>query len=627
MSMNLRYVLLILILSNLVIALAQQDRGIRLIIKDPESGQDIQPYNDSWAILIGVDKYKNVRSLDYAVADALSMKKLLAERFGFPEKNIILLTNEQATHENIRKAFGSLYRVNADDRVVIFFAGHGETIDLATGGQMGFIIPVDGKAKTMEELYSTSISMQTVKELSSFISAKHVLFLIDACYGGLAATGVRSLSKETKGYIKKVTAARARQILTAGGRGEQVVERSEWGHSAFTFKLLDGLGRELADLDNDGIIRASELASYIQTNVSAITWNRQTPQFRSFAEDEGEFLFIPSFTQSQHRPGITPEIPVKENKQDKDIFDVSDIEREIFKERITKEKEKEEIRARLQELKDAFARVKAIHASLAESQIKIAAWRRFLSAFSEDIPGITEDDEIRNEAERRMELLKKGLGEDYVNSLGMAFKRIEPGQFEMGSNNYVGEAPAHKVSISRAFHLGIFEVTQSQWFELMGTNPSFLQGDELPVVNVSWEDVQLFISALNAKERTTKYRLPTEAEWEYACKLGKTLQSIESEAWYEGNSNKAIQRVGTNDPNEIGLFDMLGNVWEWCSDWIGPYDAFAVLDPQGPKRGGNRVIRGGGWDTVKKLLRVTARSAGWKPGLPNIGFRLVRHID
>lgn len=270
---------------------AQTQRGMHVVIKDPETNTDIPAYNDSWAILIGIDKYQNVNQLEYAVADAAAIKNLLMTKFGFSEKNIVLLTNEQATEQNIRKAFGDLNGVGAEDRVVVFYAGHGQTIDLSGGGQMGFLIPVDGKAKSNGDLYATCMSMQDIKNLSVFIPAKHVLFLIDACYGGLAASGTRALTTETKGYIKKITAARARQILTAGGRDEPVAERSEWGHSAFTYKLLDGLDRGLADLNNDGLITATELADYIKKNVSVITDNKQTPQFRTFSDDEGDFVF------------------------------------------------------------------------------------------------------------------------------------------------------------------------------------------------------------------------------------------------------------------------------------------------------------------------------------------------
>ena len=289
--------------------LAAQTRGMRSVtIKDPDSGAEMEAYRESWAILIGIDKYQNVPQLSYATADAVAIKKMLEESFGFRKENIVLLTDENATQDKMKKAFGDLTAVGHDDRVVVFFAGHGQTMDLPNGGQMGYLIPVEGRARDNSELWRTCISMQTMKELSSYIPAKHVLFLVDACYSGLAASGARAITRETKGYIKKVTAADARQILTAGSKGEPVFERAEWGHSAFTHTLLEGLGKGLADINNDGIIQASELALYVSQHVSSITDTKQSPQFRKFSDDEGDFLFVlPDIMQAV---GSTPEEPV-----------------------------------------------------------------------------------------------------------------------------------------------------------------------------------------------------------------------------------------------------------------------------------------------------------------------------
>lgn len=290
---------------------AQETRGMRNVIRDPETGSEIVAYHDSWAILIGIDKYQKVPPLSYAVSDAFAMKKLLVENFGFREDHVFLLTDENATQEKIRKAFGDLSKVGTEDRVVVFFAGHGETYDRPTGGQMGYLIPVEGKAGNPSELYSTCLSMQGMKELASFTPAKHILFLVDACYSGLAASGTRALKKEVRGYIRKLSAAPAHQILTAGSKGEPVLERSEWGHSAFTYVLLQALGRGLADYDNNGIIQADELAVYVQQKVAEITGNRQNPQFRRFLdEDEGDFLFIlPEITSSgPAAPGVAPTV-------------------------------------------------------------------------------------------------------------------------------------------------------------------------------------------------------------------------------------------------------------------------------------------------------------------------------
>lgn len=270
--------------------LLSYQRGMKIVAKDPETGEELNLYDDSWAIVIGINKYEFVTHLDYAVSDAISFKKLLIEKFGFSENHIEFLTDEKATVQGIKKAFQNITKKSEEnDRVIVFYAGHGETEKLPTGGEMGYLIPVDGK---IDELYLTCLPMQEIKTLSQMLPAKHVLFLVDACYGGLAAVQRRSLDRQTKGFLKKITKARARQILTAGSKEEQVIEKPEWGHSAFTYKLLDGLERELADLDDDGFITASELGIYIKSSVSKISDNYQTPQLKSLSGDEGEFVFL-----------------------------------------------------------------------------------------------------------------------------------------------------------------------------------------------------------------------------------------------------------------------------------------------------------------------------------------------
>ena len=280
----------IVIFCLLYTPLLSDQRGMKIVAKDPETGEELNLYDDSWAIVIGINKYEFVTHLDYAVSDAKSIKKLLIEKFGFSEDHIEFLTDEKATVQGIKQAFQNITKKSKENnRVIVFYAGHGETKTLPTGGEMGFLIPVDGK---IGELYLTCLPMQEIKTLSQMLPAKHVLFLVDACYGGLAAVSRRSLDRVTKGFLKKITKARARQILTAGSKDEQVIEKPEWGHSAFTYKLLDGLERELADLDDDGFITASELGIYIKSSVSKISDNYQTPQLKSLSGDEGEFVFL-----------------------------------------------------------------------------------------------------------------------------------------------------------------------------------------------------------------------------------------------------------------------------------------------------------------------------------------------
>ncbi|ETX03174.1 MAG: hypothetical protein ETSY1_01000 [Candidatus Entotheonella factor] len=177
------------------------------------------------------------------------------------------------------------------------------------------------------------------------------------------------------------------------------------------------------------------------------------------------------------------------------------------------------------------------------------------------------------------------------------------------------ETPQHEVEISQPFYLGEMEVTQAQWQAVMGSNPSWFKGHERPVEQVSWEEVQEFIRRLNTREGREIYRLPTEAEWEYAARAGTTgdfsfgsdPSELKDYAWYGENSGGETHPVRQKKPNDWGLYDMSGNVWEWVQDWYGDYLADTVVDPQGPNNGANRVVRGGGWRRVAGGCRVAIR--------------------
>ena len=222
----------------------------------------------------------------------------------------------------------------------------------------------------------------------------------------------------------------------------------------------------------------------------------------------------------------------------------------------------------------------------------------------------------------------------HVNSVGMAFISIPAGEFLMGSaDGEDRERPVHRVRISRPFSLGRYAVTQGQWQSVMGSNPSRFPGDaQRPVERVSWEDVQEFIGRLNALEPGQPYRLPTEAEWEYAARAGTTTAysfgddaaPLGQYAWYDGNAG-STHPVGQRKPNAWGLYDMHGNVWEWVEDWYGAYEAAPAVDPQGPAAGARRVFRGGGWIYDAGACRSACRASavpGYRDGI--LGVRLLR---
>ena len=248
-------------------------------------------YDNSYALIIGINKYENVKNLNYAVADAESIHDILVNTFNFPEGNITLLKNEEANKDAILKAFSDLTKIAEDnDRVLIYFAGHGETLDLTEGGERGYLLPVDGDK---EDLYLSSIGMDELEKISEMSKAKHMLYLVDACYGGIAAVGSRGLNaSSTPNYIEKITKNRAVQIITAGGRREQVIEKPKWGHSAFTLNLNRGLKDGNADMNSDGYITANELGMFLREKVTLDSENQQTPQYGRMTTQEGEFVFV-----------------------------------------------------------------------------------------------------------------------------------------------------------------------------------------------------------------------------------------------------------------------------------------------------------------------------------------------
>jgi len=214
-----------------------------------------------------------------------------------------------------------------------------------------------------------------------------------------------------------------------------------------------------------------------------------------------------------------------------------------------------------------------------------------------------------------------GVPVEITNSIGMKLALIPAGEFAMGSpesddHATESEKPQHKVRITKPFYLGVHEVTQAEYEKVTGENPSRFIGASNPVEHVSWHDATEFCKRLSAEEGKT-YRLPTEAEWEYACRAGTTKQysfgdawtSLGEYAWYANNSDTKTHLVGEKKPNAWGLYDMHGNVYEWCQDRFGEdyYAGSPTDDPPGPERGAYRVVRGGCWGGVAWFCRAAGR--------------------
>ncbi|MFB3785718.1 MAG: formylglycine-generating enzyme family protein [bacterium] len=200
--------------------------------------------------------------------------------------------------------------------------------------------------------------------------------------------------------------------------------------------------------------------------------------------------------------------------------------------------------------------------------------------------------------------------------------RIPAGSFKMGSleteaGRDPDESPVHEVILSHDFYLGRYEVTQAQWAALMTENPSSTRGADLPVNRVSWEDCQEYLKRLNQTLQDTRFRLPTEAEREYACRAGTvtatyfgenpSAEDLEKHAWFRENSEGELHPVGLKQPNPWGLYDLYGNVWEWCQDWYGPYPDPSQTNPSGPDAGQEKVFRGASWMAKPQYLRSADR--------------------
>jgi formylglycine-generating enzyme required for sulfatase activity len=207
---------------------------------------------------------------------------------------------------------------------------------------------------------------------------------------------------------------------------------------------------------------------------------------------------------------------------------------------------------------------------------------------------------------------------------------IPAGKFTMGEGN-----DQHEVTLSKPFYVGVTEVTQAQYQAVMGTNPSNFKGETNPVDQVSWIDATEFCKKLSEKTRQA-VRLPTEAEWEYACRAGTATaysfgdadSALGDYAWYGSNSGNTTHPVGQKKPNAWGLYDMHGNVWEWCADWYGSYPTGAVTDPQGAASGTSRVLRGGSWFYNPSDCRSANRN-GLTPDfrIINLGLRVVVSVS
>jgi formylglycine-generating enzyme required for sulfatase activity len=534
-----------------------------------------QFYSQKYAVVVGVDKYPHVNfaDLNYARKDAEGVARIL-RTLGF---QVYPLYDADATKEKIISLLEDQLapRLTNGDAVLFFFAGHGTTRRLANQ-DWGYIVPCNGTEKA-----ASYISMEEIRTLSEKMgTARHQVFIMDCCYGGQLGSRGDKVPENIPHYLQDVSTRVARQILTAGGKNQRVMDGGPSGHSVFTGYFIKAITEGLADINSDGWITFCELVTFIQ---SAATRPNQTPGWGTMPGHElGEFLWKslkPTITETKPRE-ILPETPDRRSELNP----------------ITNSK--------LDQLGVELVSVKG-------------------GAFEMgDVIGDGSSDE-------------RPVHSVTVSNFSMSKTEVTVGQFRKFVDATGYRTDAEKQGWAWAW-------TGSTWDKVNGASwrkPGFTQSDDHPVVAVSWNDAIEFCKWANC-------RLPTEAEWEYACRAGTTTpfhtgdNLTTDQANYDGNypyknypKGKYIGKttqVGSYPPNAWGLYDMHGNVWEWCSDWYGEkyYDECKkkgiVENPMGPETGSRRVLRGGSWDITASNCRSAYRPGGYPDSrIDRCGFRLV----
>ena len=687
---------IILSLISFSMILAAPNEGFRAIRVINDLGHKSGKIGTYRALIIGISDYKDSRipDLETPLNDAQTMAGLLKTKYGFVVKTLL---NRKATKKAIYNALRNLAaRARPNDSVLIYYAGHG---DLDRQYDDGWWIPVDAKAGD-PVTYLDNVQVQ--KAMRS-MNARHVLLISDSCYSGSLFGQARAMPPVINSrYYLGLYNEKSRWGMTSGNK-TPVADDGTGGHSVFAYQLIKELRK-----NSKKYLSTQELYTRIAPIVS--NNSEQTPlcrPIRNTGDQGGEFVFIASSGAVVYAPSkskasafLSVESNIKGARVLVDGRDIgsTDLSRvkvstgehlirvekdgyEAYIKRMNFEKgrsmsmfvvlnPKSSPKGRLYiDTQPGTAKVRILNIGPGFYQgmdLEAGRYHVEVSASGYETKKVwvsLDAGEDKNLDIRLKPVAKAVSGKKTTNSLGMEFVYIKPGTFMMGSPSSEpgrrSDEKQHQVTLTKGFYMQTTEVTQGQWRAIMGNNPSHFKncGDDCPVEKVSWNDAQGFIRKLNQKEGTDKYRLPTEAEWEYAARAGSTTvfanggiselkcgydSNLDAMGWYCGNSGvtysgcydasrwggpkcAGTHPVAKKQPNAWGLYDMHGNVWEWCQDWYGKnYPSGSVIDPTGRSSGSDRVNRGGSWLSDARGCRSANRRRS-KPGYRNryLGFRLV----
>lgn len=560
-------------------------------------------------IVIGTNEYSDssILNLRFAEKDAKEIKDLLLnpEICGFDE--VVESVNKTRT-QTFCEIDQLLKKAEDKDLLLIYYSGHGEP-----DPQHDLCLLFNNTR--LDSLLPTSLNYSMVRKCIDASYCKTVIVILDCCYSGAAGIKGNNLKE-----ILARSSGSGTVILSASSEFDVAKEDEQLEHGIFTYYLIEGLKSGAIAGDRNGDIALVDLYNYAHKK----TTDRcsQTPYLK--VEGEGKITIGKNPLKVKEK-----EFRWKKNKLVKKIrkelpaavYDVSMIV-------LVNSYEKPE------ELTETDGEIKNSLEDLLDGRISVKTYIHTVQCYLEN-----EDIEKSYflEKYREQEIPKTFTS----SSTGMEFVLVPTGKFMMGSpseeqDRYHDEYPVHEVTITSSFCIGKYPVTQKQWKEAMGNNPSNFKGEDRPVESISWEDVQKFVKKLNEKEGADKYRLPSEAEWEYCCRAGTQTRyffgddesKLNEYAWYDKNSGSETHPVGQKKPNKWGLYDMNGNVWEWVQDkWIDNYnvtpsDGSAWED----EYSSSRVVRGGSWNYAVRHCRSASRYR-YAPGYRNnVGFRLLRKL-
>ena len=668
------------------------DRSIVVRLKASEAPnapvvQTVNLYDASYALVIGIDDYTNGwPRLSNGVGDAKRVATAL-EKKGF---SVTFLKNLKS--RELKDAFEKFFvykGADPDARLFAWFAGHGHTMD----GE-GYIVPADAPRPSKKgDFKYKSLSLRRFGELARQAESKHALAVFDSCFSGTVFSTGRAMPPPA---VTRATTFPVREFISSGDANQQVSDDGRF--RKLFIRALNGNEPADANNDGylTGSELGMFLADRV-SNLTKNAQTPRYGKLRDENYDRGDFVFLLASSGAQiDAPAKKPDktslsvacnisgasvyldgryagtAPVRNKivspgthtvRVTKDGYDFYKTEVNVRTGRhvtleayldkkkpaagnLSVDSRPTDATVRILNIGPRYTRGMALapgdyHVEVSKSGYDTK--KQWVTVAAGEDKYITVALAKPHAAEAFRLPSSQSAGKKTTNSLGMEFVYIPPGTFMMGSpsseSGRDNDEKQHRVTLTQGYYMQTTEVTQGQWTQIMGTRPwsgkkYVREGGNYPAVYVSWNDAKEFIQKLKAKTGQN-YRLPTEAEWEYACRAGSNSRycfgdsdaSLGSYAWYDDNADDIgedyAHQVAMKKANAWGLYDMHGNVWEWCADWFGDYPFGSVSDPEGPSSGTYRVYRGGGWISVPRFCRSADRGRfGPGPRDSDLGFRL-----